>query len=302
MQVLLTRLKEELTKVTKLSTAAHIATVNQTRWHTSTYLAYVFAKDNLDTLQSFYGEEKNATAEPICDALEDRRAQVEEQLESYISTLAPAAKFLETISESRAGQSLQMYEALMLMIDELAKTPHGSPGHALRDLVHTEINASTEVRRLPLVKTVEFFFFAQFLRPGIMNICYDAWFTQRGGVIGYKEFREGLGFSEEELPEAEFDAFWKLSETSALIEAEDVEKWWRARSLKFPRLSQVALYIIHTPCVVTSCDTAISVLGSMFTTAQNRIDTKTAAHLVALRCNGDVLEQLPEGTRKRSFG
>jgi hypothetical protein len=107
-----------------------------------------------------------------------------------------------------------------------------------------------------------------------------------------KEFRGALGFTAEELPEAEFDEYWRITKQHRLVENDLVETWWRDRSATFPKLHQVAVYVLRTPCVVTSCDTAISVLGSMFSSQQNRIDTSVAAQLVAMRCNGDVAEDL----------
>jgi hypothetical protein len=196
-----------------------------------------------------------------------------------------------------------MFGFLTLMLQELEAMPAGSPGRLLHALIKQEIFASTEPRPMPLVKTAKFFFFAQFLTPGFARNCGDEWFEQRQRAIEAKEFREGLGFTAAELPEEEFDEYWSVAQTTMrMVEAHEVEGWWRSRTDKFPRLSEVALYIFHTPCVVTSCDTAISVLGSMFSKQQNRLDAKTAASLIALRCNGDVAEELPLGKWRRSFG
>jgi hypothetical protein len=67
--------------------------------------------------------------------------------------------------------------------------------------------------------------------------------------------------------------------------------------LTVPKTAAVALYIIRVPSVVTSRDCAIII----FSPQQNRIQTATAAELVALRCNGDGAGDLRAGAWKTSF-
>jgi hypothetical protein len=75
------------------SPAANVATVNQTRWHTSAYASFVFMLKNLVPIRDFFKTQNNPKAKAVVDALADLPT-VTADLEGYVKSLAAAATFL----------------------------------------------------------------------------------------------------------------------------------------------------------------------------------------------------------------
>jgi hypothetical protein len=208
-------------------------------------------------------------------------------------------------SDAKSGMNLQFFASFARMQRLLSEQRDGTPGRELHTRIAQEVilDGSKPPRELlPIRSTIKFHFFAQYLQPGHPRYCTHEWFKSRNGVISAEEFREGLGFSEGDLPDSEFYDYWSLCKSdSTLTSCVVAREWWLSQAERFPYLHEVALYVMRVPCITTSFDSAIRVVESMFTPQQNSIDTATAAELVALRCNGDVGGYLPQGTWKTSW-
>jgi hypothetical protein len=306
MLILRNRLDDYIQAMERQSTATRLAAGDPTRWHFGAFRAYGFVLVNLDALQEFYAEETHPTSGLIVEAIAQNKEKIRQELQEYVASLAPANLFLTAISrDARRGMHLLFFPSFARMQRQLSEQRDGTPGRELYKRIAREVDTlnGPEPRRrggfFRLKSTLKFHFFAQFLQPGYSRFCEDEWFKSRNGVIDAKEFREGLGFTEDELPATEFDDYWSMCKSDSTLSFTScvaAREWWLSQSERFPNLREVALYVMRVPSITTRIDSAISVVGSMFPPQQNGIDTATAAELVALRCNGDVGGQLPQGT------
>jgi hypothetical protein len=122
------------------------------------------------------------------------------------------------------------------------------------------------------------------LVPGSFGALHDdLWFQACDDRIN--NARLHLNFTEPELPQAEWDQ-WLQFQREQLAMVDPVVFWSSRPAAWLPSIQRIALYLISAPAVVTTCDSVISVMGSMFTTRQARMNEATAADLIALRCNG----------------
>jgi hypothetical protein len=191
------------------STAANVATVNQTRWLTSAYASFNFMKKNLVPIREFFKTQKNPMAKTVVEALADV-ASVTADLEEYVTSLTAAAKFLEEYSDSKPGDAFSVYLGFRELMRDSESAAEGSAGRALFDLLDGEMNFTVANPVTPFQKTIVLFFYAALLRPGGAQLCIgDHWYNeaQACNALSAKNFRSSLGFSEAEFPDAEFNTF-----------------------------------------------------------------------------------------------
>jgi hypothetical protein len=159
---LVAQLNEAKARVIGESTAARTATINQTRWHTSTYLSFVFAEQNLQHLKAFYVSQTSRcqSVTAINEVLKDPVSQkaIEEELKEYVATMEPAASFLNKASENSPGLVLRMYALLVFMRSELLGMPENTVGRKLGNTVDELMNVPFGDTGNNFKATLHFFF------------------------------------------------------------------------------------------------------------------------------------------------
>jgi hypothetical protein len=268
--------------------AARVATANQTRWHTSLFAAYVFTMTYLVEIGTFFTKHQSSdSAKEIAAMLasEDKRSEIYADLELYVTSLRPAASFLEKVSDVSvdnplAEHAFNLYTQLLV---ELDKAPDGSPGKLLAGVVR-EKSYSYE----PMRQTLGLLWLIQLFGPGT-PVHWSQLYKERekAGLLHARHVRAALNFIETEFPDAEWMKW--LEERQRPVQIRSAVDFWQQPHVvgRYPCLHKVAQYCLAMPISVTSCDSVISVMGNAFTVRRNALNVAKAGMLLAFRCNGD---------------
>jgi hypothetical protein len=283
---------------------ATLATINQTRWHTSVYAAYEFLARHLGDVRDFLMANQGANPpQSVVQFLEkvntpEKLAAVQKQLDSYITSLAPVAQFLTTVSDVSATTCIAPLIAgsIVGLAAQLRKNPKHTIGYTVGELLHKRLFVPADEReRLPphsddedMRKTFDMFFHVSLFSPGHPVHVHPRYLEmEEDHLLTARAVAAVLNMQESDLPEDEW-ANWLTYRKGMFMFDNEVEFWSRPDIVGlFPNVSKVGKYVVSLPVAVTSCDSVLSVLGNTFSTRQNRLGTDVAGLLLAFKANGD---------------
>jgi hypothetical protein len=302
------------------STAASIQTLKL--WRMPALMSYGFARNNLALLRAFFDKERYENTEghsdeassrigellpwaikgdppELVEASNEAFAKIFCQLDQYVTSMAPVAKFLCRISDGKPNAAFNLWPEIHVLCESLMGKPAGSVGKALGDILHPLLRfpldqPSRESEAL-LRRTVKFFFYAHLFVPGALRALEgEPWVTYCFANDGFSAavVRAALNFTPEELPDGEWLRYHKWS-AGAMIETDPAFYWRSGDGGRYKRLQRIALYLLNMQCVATARDSVIGVMRQMAISGQLRVhaaddDDQETGELVAFRCNGDV--------------
>lgn len=302
--------------VSSLSTAAHTATLSDTRWHNSTYGAFLFAHEHWTRIQTFYEGLNSASAPPsVKDLLQifqnaGASKEIRQQLANYVTTMAPAALFMSHISEvSSSLRGLRAYTLFAGMTRALQRHDETSPGGLLANIIKRDLEAASEGRgpwkamkpaaASDALTTLRFRFAVELLLPGDTGLeTYPAWEELVGAQDAFPtaaDFRRWTGLHETDVPKKDWDE-WHRMKLSLYDETDQkaVDFWSSTEAqVKMPGLAKAARYLLCVPSVVTACDAAMSACGAIWNERSNAMVEGSIGTAVASRLNKNMLGFFP---------
>lgn len=87
-------------------------------------------------------------------------------------------------------------------------------------------------------------------------------------------------------------------ELLSMDEMRDPGRWYLKKRVSFGSLTDLAVFLLRLPCVVTTCDSVMSLEGSLFADNQRRMDPNFAMRYLQWSASGDFQSLYPENIRK----
>lgn len=269
------------------------ATINATRWHSSVFLAYKFLATYWGGIVSFIANDDvdkrmTASKEAMLSMIQTREDQnlILNELRDYVYCTEPIAQFINDAADGK----IPSYRVLMqeqLVAAELHRrlAAADNEGNEFRQcLLRTTIKhwGDSSFRG----ESSEFFRCCAFVAPQTRPSEYG---------LTLEQFREWTGFTAEEVPDNEWLEYQRNTLTDSALSP---QTFWQMQSATSPRLAAAALFLLNTPCVVTACDSALSLEASVFAQNRNRLSPEKAGAIMQATMLGDFEKRVPG---ERSF-
>ena len=235
------------------------------------------------------------TSKTATDLLElvnttEKMQAVSDVVTHYVRIFRPVADYIDMIANDHVGAWLVVQEEgrvlgeLESQLVALSRVDEKSEMHKLQmtwlQTLITEFRAST-MRG----DNLDFFKSISFLSP------VHGWNLKE--VVTREFFIETTSMSSEHVPNDEWESYITMADQELIspVEESRPSMWWEKRKHRFPKLYPVATFLLSLPCVVTNCDSLLSLEAILFSSRQARKDPDHAGKVLMCAALGKQLKR-----------